>query len=277
MEMTVGWTACSAAKNECISTSDQWSGNLKTGLRLQLSFLKTQTTYDLNNATIQDVTPVSSASPVFYSAADILKVFDLAFSTPPGQNVSALLTTIFWTINANSLSGRKSGLEAELFRNILAVPLYLYNYGTMGLQITDDTSQMHVTGYLVETKYRITVAEWSLLTFLALSEIVLFWCFSVLIYAMLGGAIPNCSDYLDWDVMAKCVGTNKEFEELMRGMGDATGHLVRERIRGYRLFVESISDDGGAVRNTVLRVAKTKETVKLSDENQKRIDSRRSN
>src|SRR5579862_5744409 len=255
--MTVGWTACSAAKNECISTSDQWSGNLKTRIRLQLSFLKTQTTYDLTNATIQDVSPVSLASPVLYSAADILKVFDLAFSIPPGQNVSALLTTIFWTINANSLSGRKSDLEVELFRNILAVPLYLYNYGTMGLQITDDTLQMHVMGYLVETKYRITVAEWSLLTFLALAEIVHFWCFLVLIYALLlGGAIPNSSDYLDWDVMAKCVGTNKEFEELMRGTGDATGGSVSKRIRGYRLFVESISDDDGAVRRTVLRVGK---------------------
>lgn len=139
----------------------------------------------------------------------------------------------------------------------------------MGLQITDDTLQMHVMGYLVETKYRITVAEWSLLTFLALAEIVLFWCFFVLIYAsLLDAAIPNSSDYLDWDVMAKCVGTNKEFEELMRGTGDATGNVVSKRIRGYRLFVKSISDDDGAVGRTVLRVGKKKESSRVwpSDE-----------
>jgi hypothetical protein len=254
----VGWTACSAAKNECTPTSDQWSSHLKTAVTLQLSSLKTQTSYDLTNASIQDVIPLSPPIPVVYPAQDILKVFDLAFGVPPGQNVSALLSTVFWTINANSLSNRQSDLEAQLLRNVLAVPLYLYNYGTMALNITDDTSEMHVTGHLVETKYRITVADWSLYTFMVLAEIVLFWCLFVLVYALLlGGTMPNTSDYLEWDVAAKCVGRNRDLEEMMRGTGNATGSLIRRRMRGYKVFVGSIMNRDG-YNEVVLRVRKSK-------------------
>lgn len=209
------------------------------------------------NATIQDVLPLTSPVPVVYSASNILKVFDLAFGVSPGQNISALLTTIFCTINANSLKGRKADLEAQLLRNILALPLYLYNYGTMGSKITDATQEMNVTGHVVETKYRITVAEWSLYTFLTLSEIILFYSLFVLVYALLlAGVMPNRSDYGDWDVLAKCVGKNRELRELMRGTGNDTGGLIRERMRGYRVFVGSVKDEGGESK-VVLRVRNT--------------------
>lgn len=208
-----------------------------------MSSLSTETAFNLANGSIESVNPVTPLTPVLYSAGSIFDIVNLALSN------SLFRDWIFWILNENSLIGIQSDIEPSALRNLLVMPFYQYNWGTDWESVSDAIPSMYGEGYYATERYRVVIADYSLLIFTILAVGELLWSLGVLLFCwFLGdGLMPNHSDFPEWDFASKCVGVDPLKEDLamaglMRGFANARTDDIKERIKDKLMFVGAIDD-----------------------------------
>ena len=222
---------------------DQWvDNNLTTILHLQMSSFLADTVFGLENGDIKSSKPVSSLTPTLYSAEDIFQVLNPALSN------SSIQTSISSTINDNSLSGIYGDVEPAALRNLMASAFYEYNWGTDWNQTSDAVPSMDVNGYYAVERFRLIIADYTLILFTVLTVGELLWSVMVVHLNCFGdGLAPMRSVFPEWDFASKCVRASQRqtgtgMNSLMRGLQQASSKDVIERIKSERIKVKSNYD-----------------------------------
>ena len=133
----------------------------------------------------------------------------------------------------------------ELFRNILALPLYYINIGRMepesdnfdGIFRIPKDSDLRMKGFFAGEVYRVVISGYSLYTFMALSILTLLWCAGSLLYCWIyAPLVPNISAFLEINF---CTKLDVEMQGVLSGLGNAQSRDVEKKVRKTRVLVGS--------------------------------------
>jgi hypothetical protein len=187
---------------------------------------------------------------MFYSSDDIFRVLEQALDTSQDtitniHTSTQLLMILVNIIQANSIQGRKSTLEYDLFRTILALPLFLVNLGKMEPSGTNwrPPKDMYVTGYLANDVYRVTIKQYALYTFVVLTLVLLVWAGAVSVHCIREDVTPNLSDFPEIDFGSKVAALSSEGVEgnatgvLLKRLGNGRSCDIVERVKEKRMYV----------------------------------------
>jgi hypothetical protein len=150
-------------------------------------------------------------------------------------------------ISTNSGRGKSSTLENALFRNLIALPLYTFNLGTITPNVTnwEYPENFHTTGYFTKRIYRLVISGYSLYIFSILAGLTLVWCGLVLWYCWRQrGLPPNLSTFPEVDFGTKCVNG---FDCCFSRLGNAGTRDIKSRISGKNIFVGAAKDNDDIV------------------------------
>jgi hypothetical protein len=254
----------------CFSDPAPWNSSFNTTTQLHVSQFFTQVVYNVANDTIQNIATSADPIPSPYDAQDILQIYDVALhvSADPdlltnstlayqvlAQAQTIMFTYIIGLIDSTSVQGLQTGIEYELFRNFLALPLYTINYNklrTASEPLPPNLSYMMTTGYFGSVLCRVVIAKYSLYTFTVLGTSTLLWCGGILLYCWFAGTLtPNVSQYPELDLASKCTSTPCEIERggmetVLDGLGNSNSGGFEKRIKGKKLFVGTPKDFYGS-------------------------------
>jgi len=242
--------ACLPTDANCLSASGNWGTSLNTSFQLRIWSQRYDVAWDLTNATIIGATP-SAGSPtvqVSYSAADIFAVYNLAFVSNVANGTtyySPLEFLVYNTIITNSYRGRNADIEYQLLRNVIALPMTLYNWGEWWNTTSQAPPELHVKGYLANVRFRLIIAEYSLWLYMVLAAGTCAWCLFVLLYCWFKGRLtPNESSFPEWDFAARCVvqptDRNASMKTFMKGLANANNEDIQKRIRQKKLYLGAV-------------------------------------
>lgn len=207
-----------------------------------MSSLLADTVFNLENGAIQSSNRVSSLSPTLFNATDIFTALNPALSNLFIQQ------SISTTINDNSLSGIDGDVEPAALRNLLASALYEYNWGNDWNQTSDADLSLHVVGYYAKERFRLVIANYSLVLFTILAVSELIWSLLVLrSICTRNGLVPIRSEFPEWDFASKVVRVSPRhmrtgMDSLMRDLPSGSSKEIMERIKSERMMLRELYD-----------------------------------
>ena len=222
-------------------------------MQMHVSSLFTTTTYDIKNASIISVSRYQQSPEIVFSyrADEVLQALEFVFgSSDVIQDVNST-RTVFSIYTATTISYNNNAVGSgstpyELFRNILALPLYYVNIAKMS-PVGDDPlatytiprdSGLDVKGYFASSVHRIVISKYSLYAFVALSLSAIIWCGAVLTYCWVYAPLtPNVSAFPEINFAAKL---DDGMRVLLRGLGNANSRDVDKKLRGTTIRVGEI-------------------------------------
>ena len=163
----VAWTTCSYEQTpaDCISELANVT-YYNASLQLHVSSGFVDASYNLVNESIEFVSYTAPPIPYSYIPSDIFDVLKAGFGFVNASNTttnlvsSNILNSFSVEIQDNSQLGVPSGVELQMARNILTIPLITmnaFNFPPYGFFRPVDSE---ITGYLAKSHYRVVISNY---------------------------------------------------------------------------------------------------------------------
>jgi len=257
-DVNLGWSSCPlqiAQSSQCL-TNTSWKHSLLLSTSLAFYRRRANTIYSRTNSSLLTITNVSQASPETVSPTDILLVLDRFFNVNPALAANQTTTTLalmaFLWSNMVTSENTTAGLASSvtLLRSLVTVPLLWFqaNYLSSGIipLITADAPAPNLPEYLYSTaniaksNNRIVIAQWTVISFMALGMGIYIWCLAWLSWATsIQG--PNISQFPVMDFASRIVSGGMAEDSVAATIAPlARTSEFRKNLEGVRVFLGEV-------------------------------------
>ena len=188
-----------------------------------------------NNTSINDICPITSGQALNNIDPGSVE------QAVNGSIAESLLNMLVIEIDTNSAdSGISSG---GLFSNLIILPLYTFNIGTITPNITNWAypEKFLTTAYFAKPIYRLIISNYSLYIFTILAYGTMIWCAAVLWHCWKQqGLSPNLSHFPEIDFATK-YATN--MPSILQRLGNAGTRDIENQITKKFIFVGAARDN----------------------------------